>query len=161
MQTIKAVLLLLLAAIALGFGVNAVRSHPLPMRYEKPGAKPAVAPGVTVAEPGFISLQELRDAPKESVVIIDARTPLFFKAGHINKLQIHSPVKNIEAKNTINMAMAAPSINLPMMRQLSGTGSMSVIFVIRLPPQAGHQAHRQDRPQPAGRIFLEAGQAHR
>ncbi len=83
MQTIKAVLLLLLAAIALGFGVNAVRSHPLPMRYEKPGAKPAVAPGVTVAEPGFISLQELRDAPKESVVIIDARTPLFFKAGHI------------------------------------------------------------------------------
>ena len=83
MQTIKEVLLLLFAAIALGFGVNAVRLHPLPMRYEKPGTKPIVAPGMAAAEPSSISLQELRDAPKESVVIIDARSALFFKMGHI------------------------------------------------------------------------------
>lgn len=83
MQTIKEVLFLLLAAIALGFGVNAVRSHPLPMRYAKPGARPAVAPGMTLAEPSTISLRELRDAPHESTLIIDARTRSFFKLGHI------------------------------------------------------------------------------
>ncbi len=34
-------------------------------------------------EPLVISLPELRDASKENVVIIDARSALFFKLGHI------------------------------------------------------------------------------
>ena len=69
--------------MAVGFGFNAVRPHPLPLRYEKPATKRAVTAEAPATEPLGMSLQELRDAPKESVVIIDARTPLFFKLGHI------------------------------------------------------------------------------
>jgi rhodanese-related sulfurtransferase len=81
MQTIKEVLLLFLAATTVGFGFNAVRSNPLPLHYGKaPANSPAGAP---VAQPPSISLQELRDAPKESLLFIDARSSLFFAGGHI------------------------------------------------------------------------------
>ena len=83
MQTMKGVLLLILAAIAAGFGLNLVRPHPLPLRYEKPGGMRPTKEGVPAVEPSAITLQELRDAPKDSVIFIDARTPLFFKLGHI------------------------------------------------------------------------------
>lgn len=83
MQTLKGVLLLILAAIATGYGLNLVRLHPLPLRYEKPRG---IIPGkerAPAVEPSAISLQELREAPKDSILFIDARTPLFFKLGHI------------------------------------------------------------------------------
>jgi 3-mercaptopyruvate sulfurtransferase SseA len=83
MQTMKRVLLLILAAIVLGFGTNSLRSHPLPLRYVKPGTRPSATTPMPTAEPLLISLQDLRDAPKESVIVIDARSALFFKLGHI------------------------------------------------------------------------------
>ncbi len=81
MQTMKSVLLLILAAAVVGFGFNAIRSNPLPLLYVKaPASTPASAP---FAEPPPISLQEIRDAPADSLLFIDARSPLFFASGHI------------------------------------------------------------------------------
>lgn len=83
MQTLKGVLLISFSAVAISFGVNAVRPHPLPLGYGKPAAQTPASQQAPVAEPLFISLAELRDAPKDSLVIIDARSELFFKLGHI------------------------------------------------------------------------------
>jgi rhodanese-related sulfurtransferase len=78
MQTIKGVLLLFLAAAAVGFGFNAVRSKPFPLHYGEATMNTPAA-----AQPPSISLQELRDAPAESIRYIDARSSLFFAGGHI------------------------------------------------------------------------------
>ncbi len=83
MQTIKEVLLLFLAAAAVGFGFNAVRSKPLPLSYGKAMPNTPASKDSPATQPPSISLQELRDAPAGSICFIDARTSLFFAGGHI------------------------------------------------------------------------------
>ena len=83
MQAAKGVLLLILAAVAVGVAYYRVRHNPSPPFCGQPATQLPAARTVPATEPLTITLQEVHAATEGDAVIIDARSPLFFKLGHI------------------------------------------------------------------------------
>jgi len=82
LATLKGIGLLILVAAGVGYAVNALRPDRVPWVYHRP-ATPAPTAESAMTEPGWITLEELRAAPPESLLFVDARGPLFFKRSHI------------------------------------------------------------------------------
>ena len=94
-------LLALLAGVAVGLGLvtNRWRAHPLPLVYVSPSerlqqsvtrlnAARATAPTknhvpVVLPSPQMIDLAKFHDLVDAHAIVLDARSPLFFRAGHV------------------------------------------------------------------------------
>lgn len=82
------VLWMLLASGAIGVGLNLVRREPLPWVYDSRarthlGAAVPEGDGVSLLAPESVTVEVLRAMAKDEVVVIDARSALFYRRGHI------------------------------------------------------------------------------
>lgn len=83
-------LLMVLVAAALGYAINLLRPHPLPLIYESPKERlertvqsKAAPTAFTPKDIEKIDAQRLRELQANGALVLDARPSLFYRTGHI------------------------------------------------------------------------------